>query len=66
MGQNPTMVEEVTSWVVEIAGGKPVWAKMALILPISPNRPPLRSVVVQTASAPSTRFSPALASTCAR
>ncbi len=28
MGQNPAMVEEVTSWVVAAAGGKPVWAKM--------------------------------------
>ncbi len=28
MGQNPAMVEEVTRWVVEAAGGKPVWAKM--------------------------------------
>jgi dihydroorotate dehydrogenase subfamily 1 len=28
MGQNPAMVEEVTRWVVEVAGGKPVWAKM--------------------------------------
>lgn len=28
MGQNPAMVEEVTRWVVEAAGGRPVWAKM--------------------------------------
>jgi dihydropyrimidine dehydrogenase (NADP+)/dihydropyrimidine dehydrogenase (NAD+) subunit PreA len=28
MGQNPAMVEEVTRWVVEVAGGRPVWAKM--------------------------------------
>ena len=28
MGQNPSMVEEVTAWVVEVAGGAPVWAKM--------------------------------------
>jgi dihydroorotate dehydrogenase subfamily 1 len=28
MGQNPSMCEEVTGWVVEVAGGKPVWAKM--------------------------------------
>jgi len=28
MGQNPAMVEEVTGWVVAIAGGKPVWSKM--------------------------------------
>ena len=28
MGQNPAMVEEVTRWVVEVAGGSPVWSKM--------------------------------------
>jgi dihydroorotate dehydrogenase subfamily 1 len=28
MGQDPAMVQEVTSWVVEVAGGAPVWAKM--------------------------------------
>ncbi len=28
MGQNPAMVKEVTSWVVEAVGGRPVWAKM--------------------------------------
>lgn len=28
MGQNPEMVEEVTRWVVEVANGAPVWAKM--------------------------------------
>jgi len=28
MGQDPAMVEEVTGWVVEAAGDKPVWAKM--------------------------------------
>ena len=28
MGQNPAMVEEVTGWVTEVAGGRPVWAKM--------------------------------------
>lgn len=28
MGQNPAMVQEVTRWVVDVAGGKPVWAKM--------------------------------------
>lgn len=28
MGQNPAMCEEVTGWVVEVAGGRPVWAKM--------------------------------------
>ncbi len=28
MGQDPAQVEEVTRWVVEAAGGKPVWAKM--------------------------------------
>ena len=28
MGQNPDMVEEVTRWVVEVANGAPVWAKM--------------------------------------
>lgn len=28
MGQNPAITEEVTRWVVEAAGGKPVWAKM--------------------------------------
>ena len=28
MGQDPERVEEVTRWVVEAAGGKPVWAKM--------------------------------------
>jgi len=28
MGQNPAITEEVTRWVVEVAGGKPVWAKM--------------------------------------
>ena len=28
MGQNAAMVQEVTRWVVDIADGKPVWAKM--------------------------------------
>lgn len=28
MGQDPERVEEVTRWVVEVANGKPVWAKM--------------------------------------
>ena len=28
MGQDPSMVEEVTGWVVEAANGIPVWAKM--------------------------------------
>jgi len=28
MGQNPAMVEEVTGWVTEVAGGRPVWAKL--------------------------------------
>jgi len=28
MGQNPAMVEEVTRWVVAVAGGRPVWSKM--------------------------------------
>ncbi len=28
MGQNPMMVEAVTGWVKQAAGGKPVWAKL--------------------------------------
>jgi dihydroorotate dehydrogenase subfamily 1 len=28
MGQDPAQVEQVTRWVVEAAGGRPVWAKM--------------------------------------
>ncbi len=28
MGQNPAMVSEVTSWVVAVAAGRPVWSKM--------------------------------------
>ncbi|MHC4393437.1 MAG: NAD-dependent dihydropyrimidine dehydrogenase subunit PreA [Planctomycetota bacterium] len=28
MGQDPAMVKQVTSWVVEAANGTPVWAKM--------------------------------------
>ena len=28
MGQNPAMVSEVTSWVVAVANGRPVWSKM--------------------------------------
>ena len=28
VGQNPEMVKQITSWVVESAKGVPVWAKM--------------------------------------